>query len=1749
MTENTAPNPIQIIRKMIEMGATDEQILQNLKELGVDSKTAMQLLSAGRREEKGYIRTVLTKPEIVIDSYKSMIEGVEIEVDIIQRPGDFVLEYFLNFPEYGSGTKALLVNLKNSIISDSTIRTEKMLDPKFIFSLKQKFREKASHLLDQELPNVDPETKKILTVVVLQEMLGLGKIEFLLADSNLEEIVINSAQEPVWVYHKKFGWLKTNIFIQPEEEIQNFASIIARRVGKQISVLSPLLDAHLITGDRANATLFPISSRGNTITIRRFRRDPWTVVDFIKNKTVNSEIMALIWLAMQYEMNIIVSGGTASGKCVSGDTKVIANGRLVPIKQIVDESFAAQSPVQTADGYWNSPAKIEVLSLNPQNTRVEKAGVGRAWKRQAPATLLKITTQTGKELTVTPEHPFFILGKESCFEKKRADELAEGLFIPAIRKIEIEPQEMTILTPVLNRMQRKIVNSSSWIKSGNSGRWARIPQAMSAELARFIGYVLGDGHITKDHRCIRFFNNDKRLREDFKQCGENLFGLQGKNCKYNTRCPYIEFSSRAIAEFLIQAFSVPPGKKSHHITIPAQLMSGKPELLKECVRALFECEAAIDPAKGELEFSSASPYVIDDLSTALHRFGILHCMKKKASRNRLFIAGKPLQGFREQIGFLRADKNDLLAQCKKETFSPNFDFIPGTTGTLQFLKKKLRVIDRQLAGKLSREAISRYLNEKRNPTRESLQQVVLRLEERFNDLQREKERFNDFEQNQQQQQAILLLSTNLYKQINLTRKQIAEKSGLNITTLWLWENERVKFTSDTLERFAQAVTTECDAYCETLQKPVSDLQTAHDLGLTAQFLSEKTGLSLRTAYKQLSNPSMTPNASLSLIQQWQNEQLERLGTLQQQASKIKKLLRPQPNAISPPEIMSLEKKLLISPILRKKERRQLLRQHLEEATSTEVQQKIEWLKQLSTSNILWDKIKKIETVKPKEPWVYDLTVEPNHTFLANNLFAHNTSILNVMLPFIQPNQRIISIEDSVSGESEIVFEKDGQTAKTTVGELIDSIIEDDSIQDAIVENDEGIRIPSMTKAWKTEWKEPSHFIRHWVKKDLLKITLKSGRTVEVTPDHSLFSLNEEGKIVAISGNEIKTGTWLATPRQLDWQGQKVKFRLQEHLKAFEGCFVKSIEIKPILQEAKAVLRTRFNKQVISHAIKKNSVRVEMLAQLQAFPETGWISSRLGTKIPLEIEIDEDLACFVGLWLADGCYDKNSVLMSVVEPEARKTIEHVAERFGVKPKMHSDGITIMLNSKPLKQFFERVLELQGNAFTKKMPSWIFTLEKPLAAAVLRGYFSGDGWVRKNDIAIRSSSKQLLQDTRTLLLRFGIPLRVKWNLMKDKTFEARVSGTVFLKKFVESVGFTIDKKTLAAEKWRTATSHDVSDVIPLPKHFYKEIKKARKVEVGKTITYKSWKTTRYRNNNIGRNTLQAVISKYEDQLSAQFSELAFNDLFWDPVENIERKPFEGFVYDFSVPENESFVCNNIVCHNTRELLLPDFLHWVPMTTREATAEGKGSVEMLDLLVNSLRMRPDRIIVGEVRRQREAEVMFEGMHTGHSVYTTFHANTAEETIRRMTNPPLNVPASMLDSVHLNLVMFRNRRLGVRRVLQIAEFIPEKRGSEEIVRANVLYRWRPSTDEIVRNAESIRFEDELSLHTGMNPQAIREEIKTKQRILEWMVSNNLHNINQVGRAMAEYYMDEEKVLNWVQKGTIPDFLKKENLPSTGEE
>ncbi|MFH1403724.1 MAG: type II/IV secretion system ATPase subunit [Candidatus Altiarchaeota archaeon] len=226
--------------------------------------------------------------------------------------------------------------------------------------------------------------------------------------------------------------------------------------------------------------------------------------------------------------------------------------------------------------------------------------------------------------------------------------------------------------------------------------------------------------------------------------------------------------------------------------------------------------------------------------------------------------------------------------------------------------------------------------------------------------------------------------------------------------------------------------------------------------------------------------------------------------------------------------------------------------------------------------------------------------------------------------------------------------------------------------------------------------------------------------------------------------------------------------------------------------------------------------------------------------------------------------------------------------------------------------------------------------------------------------------------------------------------------------------------------------------------------------------------------------------------------------------------------------------ITIEDTRELNLPKYLkwNWVPLNTREANPEGKGEVSMLDLIVTSLRMRPDRIVLGEIRRRREAEVLFEAMHTGHSVYGTIHADTVHNLKRRLLEPPIELPAAEVEALHLMIVVYRDRRKGSRKVFEIAEIRPGTGSSE--FELNYLYRYDTRSGEFLTMHDSVRIFDELSLHTGMTRPDIERDLGEKEAVLQWMVKENKKSLDDVGEVMDLYYKDKEGLLKMVRDSGV---------------
>ena len=149
-------------------------------------------------------------------------------------------------------------------------------------------------------------------------MLGYGKVDVLMKDPNIEDVSCDGPNVDIFVYHRRFESLKTNVIWTDEIELERYIIRLAQRCGKHISVAEPLLDATLMDGSRIVMTLGrEVSTKGSTFTIRRFRDEPFTPVDLLEFKTYDSMLLSFMWLAFQYGMSMLFVGGTASGKTTS----------------------------------------------------------------------------------------------------------------------------------------------------------------------------------------------------------------------------------------------------------------------------------------------------------------------------------------------------------------------------------------------------------------------------------------------------------------------------------------------------------------------------------------------------------------------------------------------------------------------------------------------------------------------------------------------------------------------------------------------------------------------------------------------------------------------------------------------------------------------------------------------------------------------------------------------------------------------------------------------------------------------------------------------------------------------------------------------------------------------------------------------------------------------------------------------------------------------------------------------------------------------------------------------------------------------------------------------------------------------------------------------------------------------------------------------------------------------------------------
>jgi len=221
--------------------------------------------------------------------------------------------------------------------------------------------------------------------------------------------------------------------------------------------------------------------------------------------------------------------------------------------------------------------------------------------------------------------------------------------------------------------------------------------------------------------------------------------------------------------------------------------------------------------------------------------------------------------------------------------------------------------------------------------------------------------------------------------------------------------------------------------------------------------------------------------------------------------------------------------------------------------------------------------------------------------------------------------------------------------------------------------------------------------------------------------------------------------------------------------------------------------------------------------------------------------------------------------------------------------------------------------------------------------------------------------------------------------------------------------------------------------------------------------------------------------------------------------------------------------VTLEDTRELKLPH-KNWIPSITRESfDSGGKGSIDMYELLRAALRQRPEYILVGEVRG-KESQTLFQAMSTGHVTYATVHADSVASVVHRFENPPMNVPRNMLSALDLVSIQVQARFGGqrIRRNKALIEILDIDPRTKELI-TNEVFKWNAATDEIRYSGKSYVLEDIME-SKGWSEARMREELKRRQEILEWMRIKKIRHYEEVGKVLLSYYRDPETVMDLVR-------------------
>ncbi|MBM3233768.1 hypothetical protein FJZ19_01605 [Candidatus Pacearchaeota archaeon] len=414
-------------------------------------------------------------------------------------------------------------------------------------------------------------------------------------------------------------------------------------------------------------------------------------------------------------IKIMLLGLYGAGKCVHKDTKIqLSTGELIKAEKLYDKYlFLRESYLEDGKIIDISSQELFVPSFNPKTCKIENKKATHLWKlKKKELYEVKIDNGNDFSIRVTPEHPFFAL-KEGKIIQIRADELTKENFIAIPEKIEISgiPQSIRNKIKTLNldlcltkkqvqeiirdkeikeickslKCQKNYCCFTISLREGqvpielvslenfniitaklkNSKNIISIPLTINPEFAEFLGYLMGDGHIGKQY--IEIVSEDKEIIERLTYLGKNLFNTAPKikrDLRTNKMFRVI-FCSTTLVK-LLEIFKLKAGRKGTNMEVPEEILKSDNEVVKSFIKAYFDCDGSPSKGSRQIELTSESKTLIQQISFLLKRFSIsssISCKKVNGKDYcRMIISGRSSERYAEKIGSVIFHKKENLSK-------------------------------------------------------------------------------------------------------------------------------------------------------------------------------------------------------------------------------------------------------------------------------------------------------------------------------------------------------------------------------------------------------------------------------------------------------------------------------------------------------------------------------------------------------------------------------------------------------------------------------------------------------------------------------------------------------------------------------------------------------------------------------------------------------------------------------------------------------------------------------------------------------------------------------------------------------------------------------------------------------------------------------------------------------------------------------------------------------------------------------